>query len=128
LIKLVLIVVLTFVFVCSPVLAETNFDFESSKYLYSTCEDIPPKGANPYNVIFCRAFIEGTLNALMHFTNLHQIPKQYCLPLGVKEIQIAEVFVNYINENPLELKKAAIINLHQALNNAFPCPETGFSK
>jgi len=126
--KFTLLLVVLSLFVASPVMAQKQVELETTKYLYDTCKNAGVKGANAYNAIFCRTFINGAMNAHVHLTSTYQLPRQYCLPMADVESKIAGIFTKYVEEHPQYLNKPAIFNLYYALHGAFPCLETEPSK
>ena len=118
-----LLLVVLSLFAASPVMAAEQFELETTRYLYDTCKNAGIRGANTYNAIYCRTFINGAMNAHVHLTSTYNFPRQYCLPLTNVEAKIAGIFMKYVEEHPQYLNKPAIINLYYALHGAFPCPE-----
>ena len=58
----------------------------------------------------------------MILASTYQFHRDYCLPWLNVENKIAEVFINYVEENPQYYNKPAIFNLFYALSDAYPCP------
>ena len=127
--KLAYLLVIASLFVVSPVseatdkIAQEQIELRSTRFLYDICKNAGTKDADAYSQIYCRTFIEGALNAQVHFASSYQFHRDYCLPWTQVENKIAEIFIKYVEEHPQYYNKPAIFNLFYALNDAFPCPE-----
>ena len=128
--KLALLMVVASLFMVSPVSeatdkgAQEQIELRTTQYLYGTCKNAGTKDTDAYSKIYCRTFIEGALNAHVHFASSHQFHRDYCLPLTTVENKISAIFIKYVEEHPQYYNKPAIFNLFYALNEAFPCPES----
>jgi len=126
--KLTLLLVAFSLFRASPVIAEEQIEPVTTEYLYGTCKEIGTKNGAIYEKTYCRAFIQGALNAHVHLTTSYNLPRQFCFPIANVENKLAEFFLKFVQENPKFIKKTAIHTLYYALHGAFPCPETQPSK
>jgi len=127
--KLAFLPVIASLFWVSPVaeatdeMAQRQIELRTTEYLYNTCSNALSQDADAFSKIYCRTFIEGALNAQVHFASTYQFHRDYCLPWLNVEDKIAEVFIKYVAEHPQYYNKPAIFNLFYALGDAYPCPE-----
>jgi hypothetical protein len=119
--KLTLLLVAVSLFVVSPLMAEEQVERISTQYLYSTCMDVAYEDDTLTTSVYCKAFIQGALNAHDHFTSFHDFPSQCCLPKVISVKQIVGIFMKYINEHPNFLERPAMTTFDNALTEAFPC-------
>ena len=127
--KLAFLLVIASLFVVSPIaeatdeMAQKQIEPRTTEFLYNTCRNALTKDPDAFSEIYCRTFIEGALNAHVHFASTYQFHRDYCLPWLNVEDKIAEVFIKYVKEHPQYYNKPAIYNLFYALSDAYPCPE-----
>lgn len=126
--KSALLIVILSLFVASPVMAEEQIELATTSYLYSTCLDVVYKDETLATSAYCKAFIQGAVNAHTHLTSYHKFPRQYCLPSAISEKEIIRIFMKLVEENPNVIEKPAISTLYSGLNEAFPCAESPPSK
>jgi len=126
--KLTLLLVVLSLLVASPVMAQKQVEPVTTQYLYNSCMDVAYKDDTLTTSTYCRAFIQGAVNADKHLTSYYNFPKRYCLPAANVEKEIAGIFIKVAEENPIFFKKPAISTLYYALQNAFPCTESQLSK
>jgi len=116
--KTALLLIVAFLFMASPVMAEKQVEPITTKYLYGVCMI----GAFQDNN-YCKTFILGAVNAHIILTSFYNFPSQYCLPVANVEKRMVGIFMKYAEENPVYFEKPAILTLFHAFQKAFPCPE-----
>ena len=120
--KSALLIVAMFVFVASTVVAEEQIEDASTNYLYGNCMDFVYQDETLTTSAYCKAFIQGAINAHKHLSTHHQIPKHFCLPKTITEKKIINILIKFIDENPNFIEKPAIATLYYVLDETFPCP------
>ena len=120
--KLTLLLVAFSLFAASPVMAEEQIELATTYYLYGTCMDVAYQDDTLTTSSYCRAFIQGAVNAHKYLTSYYNFPNKYCLPVAISEKKIIGIFIKFFEENPNFIEKPAISTLYYALNEAFPCP------
>jgi hypothetical protein len=79
----------------------------------------------------CMMYLQGFSEGMMLFPSLAGIPAEtnlsdvygYCIPKGVSNEQVTDVFIKYLKDNPAERHKPAAILALLSLRAAFPCPK-----
>ena len=120
--KTALLSVALFLAAAAQVMAEDQAELVTTRYLYRACMDAVYQDDSLYTGTYCRAFIQGAVNAHRHLTSFYNFPPQYCLPAANIEKKMAGIFIKCAEENPVLFKKPAISTLYYALREAFPCP------
>ena len=118
----ILQLVVAYLLVAIPVMAEGQVELVSTQYLYTACMDAAYQDDTLYTRTFCRSFIQGAINAHVHLTSSYDVPGQFCLPAANVDNELAGIFIRYTQQNPIFFKKPAILTLFYALNSAFLCP------
>ena len=122
--KLALLLVVASLFVASPVMAEEQVESVTTRHLYNACMDTVYDDDTLTTSTYCRAFIQGAVNAHTHLTSYYSFPKQFCLPEANVDKKIAGIFIKTVDENRIFFEKPAISALYYALRDAFPCTES----
>ncbi|MFC1844111.1 Rap1a/Tai family immunity protein [Thermodesulfobacteriota bacterium] len=122
--ELTLLIVVFSLLIASSVMAKEQIKPTTTHYLYATCMDVAYEDDTLTTSTYCTAFIQGAIDAHNHFTSYHNFPSRCCLPKGISGKKIAGIFLKFVKENPNFLEKPAMTTLDNALNNAFPCPES----
>jgi hypothetical protein len=104
--------------VAGPGVAQDSY-FKSGNTLLDACtsDDIWSNG-------HCRGFIMGVSDTvfLSYIIEGNESPfVRACVPAGVTDIQLKDVFVKYTQENPETRHVVAGHLVHAALLDAFPC-------
>ena len=117
-----LVVVLSLYFV-APCLAENHAEQVTTRFLYTACMDAAFQDDAYYTGTFCRAYIQGAMNAHQHLTSYFNYSRQYCFSGANVDKNIVGIFIKYAQENPIFLEKSAILTLYHALKKSFPCQQ-----
>ena len=117
-----LLLVIVSLFVASSVMAEEQNELATTYYLYGTCMDVAYQDDTLTTSAYCKAFIQGAVNAHKHFTSYNKFPSQHCLTATISEKKLIGIFIKFVEENPNFTEKPAISTLYYALKEAFPYP------
>ena len=70
----------------------------------------------------CEAFLMGVVDTVSAITFSGKLDKKYfCLPEGVNEIRLRQVFVEYVRAENVRITDPAVDVAFSAFGRAFPC-------
>ena len=84
--------------------------FETGNDLYRKCPST-----------HCRSYVAGVVDALWVFANARRV-YTFCVPETVTSIQITDMYINYLRDNPSERHHASASTILAMLEKKFPCP------
>ena len=91
--------------------------YATAKSLLEDCEH--ELGGKQYG---CRMYLAGVSDTQGTFHAWENLPgKYFCIPYGVTNQKLREVFIEYVNDNPQTLNQAASSIAINAFEKAFPC-------
>ena len=128
--KLALLLIISSLFVASPVLGVHN----SAGWLSECKEGVKFLNNEPCDlakVNHCMGFIIGADQMLSKVSAANQdieINQLYCRPFDLVTAQTIRIWVEYLENNPQELNLSPIETFSSAMTEAFPCPEPQPSK
>lgn len=105
-------------------MAEGPIELATTSYLYGACMDFVYQDDTLTTSSYCKAFIQGAVNAHKHLTSYHNIPSHFCLPEAVSDKQVVGILLKFIEENHNFIEKPAISTLYFVLEDNFPCIKT----
>jgi hypothetical protein len=96
---------------------------ERTNQLLAECEGKQPVEMPSAGLLSCSRYIDGIIDMQAVMIGLGGDSPLFCLPkAGVPIDQAMKIFVEWVNEHPEDLHKAARITVVLALNAAYPCP------
>ena len=103
----------------------------NAESLLSSCASVDKMGAQTYQVppkmrrgyLNCFGYILGVVDMHNALNAVLPIPQDntYCVPDNATATQLAKVVVKYGNDQPEELKQAALLLVSNAFIRGFPC-------
>jgi hypothetical protein len=97
-------------------LAADNYEsIESGNTLLAKC--VGP----PETQLICAGYTAGVYDMINLLETTNAVPKVHCFPPGVTRLQLHDVVVRYLQENPEQRHVGAAALVRDALQEAWPC-------
>jgi hypothetical protein len=124
--KLALLLVAVFLFVASPVMAESTHTFVSGEQLLQECSAIFTSRSTQSEMINeskCISYIKGSYDFHQSLVKNNIIKPQFCKSYDVPLGKMIKAVINYLKENHEKRDLTASTIVTFSLSEAFPCSE-----